>query len=142
MLQQILIVDDDVDVVRFLSRRLQLAGYAVLSAHDGITGEAAACAHSPDLILLDMRMPGRDGLATLTALRRTPETEAIPIVMLSGVGSDGDAALAAGADRVLLKPCGRDELLQTIAGLLNRSNPLNLKSQRFAQPAQPAGFPV
>lgn len=115
---RILIIDDDADVVRYLSRRLVLANYVVDSAGDGVIGEELARRTPPDVILLDMRMPRRDGLATLAALRRTPETSRIPVIMLSGVGTEENAALAAGANDVLLKPCRNQELMNSIRRLL------------------------
>ena len=142
MPHQILVIDDDVDVVRFLARRLQSSGYGVLLAHDGIAGEAAARKHRPDLILLDMRMPCRDGLATLAALRSTPETAAIPVVMLSGIGADGTSAIAAGANDVLLKPCGRNTLLETIQPLLGTCPTSTPERPRSPQPAGAAASQI
>jgi DNA-binding response OmpR family regulator len=112
--QTILIIDDDADVVRFLTRRLSLAGFEVLSAGDGILGEDVARRERPDLILLDMRMPRRDGLATLVALRGCSDLSLTPVVMLSGVGDEGNTALNKGASDVLLKPCRNEDLLRTI----------------------------
>jgi DNA-binding response OmpR family regulator len=121
MSNRILVIDDDVAIVRCLKLRLERAGFQATSATDAFEGERLARQNPPDLILLDMRMPQRDGLATLVALRQAPETRDVSVLMLSGAADDGCRARAAGADGLLLKPCPADELLLAIRKLLERT---------------------
>jgi len=112
----ILVVDDDRDVVVFLSRLLQRAGYTVVTA--GEPSEAVAQAHEekPDLILTDVTMPGGGGLSVLDRLTMSGTSAAIPIIVLTG-NDDAEVearALAAGAIRVLRKPCDNAVLLECI----------------------------
>jgi DNA-binding response OmpR family regulator len=81
--QLILIVDDDRQIVQALGIRLQLAGYEVLTAHDGVEGLAAAVEAHPDAILLDIRMPRMDGLTMLSRLRQHKEIGTVPTIVLS-----------------------------------------------------------
>jgi CheY-like chemotaxis protein len=121
MSKRILVIDDDVALARCLKLRLESSGYQTTTAADGYEGERLARQSPPDLVLLDMRMPQRDGLSTLAALRQAPETRHLPVVMLSGAADDGRRARDAGADDLLLKPCPADELLSVIRRLLART---------------------
>lgn len=82
---KILIVDDDPDAIEFVKAVLEEAGYEVAAAGDGEAGLAAARDGKPDLILLDVQMPGKDGFEVFTDVRQDPELRAIPVVMLTGV---------------------------------------------------------
>lgn len=114
MCARILVIDDDAALVRVLTYRLEAAGFQTESALDGFDGERQARSRPPDLVLLDRRMPGRDGLGTLAALRGAPETAHVPVILLSGAPGEGDEA----ADLVLSKPCPHTELLQAVHALL------------------------
>ena len=94
--------------------RLQAAGYHMLTAGDGEAGIAAAVANQPDVILLDVRLPRRDGLSALSELKRRSETKHIPVVMLSASVVDQQAALDAGARFFLRKPYRGDMLVQAV----------------------------
>jgi CheY-like chemotaxis protein len=111
-------------LVSCISRYLKAAHYTTSSAGDGDAGEQRARAEHPDLILLDMRMEGRSGLATLAALRNAPETRAIPVVMLSGSDEDFDTARRTGATGVLLKPFRQAELVGAIQRALSKAEPV------------------
>jgi two-component system OmpR family response regulator len=108
------VIDDDQALLRILTHRLQAGGFQTETALDGFEGERRARSRPPDLVLLDRRMPGRDGLATLAALRAAPETAQIPVILLSGAPGDGDEL----ADLVLCKPCPHTQLLQAVRSLL------------------------
>lgn len=110
----VLMVDDDQEIVRGASLRLRAAGYSLLTAHEADAGIAAAISNRPDLILLDVRLPRRDGLSVLSELKRRPETKSIPVVMLSASIVDQQAALDAGARFFLRKPYCGDTLVQAI----------------------------
>ncbi|MBI5764542.1 MAG: response regulator [Planctomycetes bacterium] len=102
----VLVVDDDHQIVEGLTIRLKAAGYDVLSANDGQPGIDAAIQNHPDAIVLDMRMPGMNGLAVLDELRARKETRDIPVVMLSANVADRAErqALDHGARYYLEKP--------------------------------------
>ncbi|MCU0232718.1 MAG: response regulator [Thermoanaerobaculales bacterium] len=82
--RKILVVDDEDDVRLFLTTVFEDAGAQVLTASDGDTAVAVAREHQPDLISLDLSMPGKDGVETFVELRRTPETEEIPVCVVTG----------------------------------------------------------
>jgi CheY-like chemotaxis protein len=110
----VLMVDDDREIVRGACLRLQAAGYRMLTAGDAESGIAAAITNHPDLILLDVRLPRRDGLSALSDLKRRPETKHIPVVMLSASVVDQQAALDAGARYFVRKPYCGDLLVQAV----------------------------
>ena len=116
----ILVVDDEPDLVHLVSFRLEREGYRVLSASDGKTGLTLALAHVPDLVILDVMMPGMNGHDVARALRADPATEAIPIVMLSAKGQAGEVAegLQSGARAYLVKPFVPQELAARVAEAL------------------------
>lgn len=118
--QRILIVDDDRHLAGMLSELLETEGYACSVAHNGAHGLRAAAEHLPDLIVLDVMMPGDDGITTLRALRQTMNT---PVIMLTAMGEDDDRVLGleAGADDYLAKPFVPRELLLRIAAILRRT---------------------
>lgn len=115
-----LLVCDDEDVLRSLIRAT-LAGYTVIEARDGEEALAHARELHPDLILLDMMMPGRSGLDVLAELRRDPKLARTPVVMLTARTqvADRDAAEAAGADRYLGKPFSPLQLIAVVEELLD-----------------------
>lgn len=84
-LKKILVVDDEPDLVNYLSTFLEDEGYEVFTAPDGRRALAAARAKSPDLITLDITMPGISGIEVLTTLRRDPELAHIPVIVITGV---------------------------------------------------------
>jgi two-component system response regulator CpxR len=121
---RILIADDDRALCALLAEYLRREGFAVDLAHDG---EAALArlrdpTLRPDLLILDVMMPGRDGLETLRALRAS---ERLPVLMLSARGEPLDrvTGLELGADDYLAKPCLPRELLARIRALLRRAEP-------------------
>ena len=84
---KILVVDDEPDVVSYLSTFLEDEGFAVVSAQDGPEGIDKARAERPDLITLDITMPGMSGIEVLTVLRRDPDLNPIPVIVITGVTS-------------------------------------------------------
>jgi CheY-like chemotaxis protein len=117
---RILICDDE-DVLRALVRAtLDDASYEIAEAEDGDQSIELARSLKPDVILLDMMMPGRSGLEVLELLRADPELVQTPVVMLTARAraSDRDAAVAAGADRYLAKPFSPLELISVVEELL------------------------
>ena len=116
----VLMVDDDREIVRGACLRLQAAGYCMLTAGDAEAGIAAATANHPDVILLDVRLPRRDGLSALSELKRRSETKHIPVVVLSASVVDQQAALDAGARFFLRKPYRGDLLVQAVRTALTK----------------------
>ena len=119
----ILIVDDEEDVVRPIAFRLSVQGYEVLLEPDGELGYETAVAEHPDLILLDIMMPGIDGFSLCEILKSRGDTNDIPIIMVTAKTTVGDVekAFAAKADDFVAKPFEWQELL----GKINRCLTLN-----------------
>jgi CheY-like chemotaxis protein len=116
---KILVVDDVPENVRLLEAVLVPRGYEVLTASDGDAALDLVEAKKPDLILLDVMMPGLDGYAVCTRLRANDETAMLPVVMVtSSVGQEKTRAIAAGADDFIPKPFNHDELLTRVRSLL------------------------
>jgi DNA-binding response OmpR family regulator len=114
--KKILIVDDDEHLVLGLAAKLKAAGYAVVSAMDGVAAVAVARQEAPDLILLDLGLPAGDGFLVLGRLRAMTEFVATPIIVLSARDPAGNEqrALQAGAVAFVQKPPENRELLSAI----------------------------
>lgn len=123
MTSRVLLADDDRAIRESVGRALELEGYGVALAADGAKALAAARSQPPDLIVLDVMMPGLDGLTVTRVLRS--EGDRTPILMLTARTwtSDRVAGLDAGADDYLTKPFELDELLARIRALLRRTRP-------------------
>ncbi len=118
----ILIIDDEVDVVKVLTNRLTKAGYDVASAKDGFEGLARAKEVLPDVILLDVMMPGLDGMEVKLKLNEDDRFPEIPVIFLTAKGelSDKVAGLQLGADDYVTKPFEFEELLARIESVIGR----------------------
>jgi len=124
---RVLVVDDDAAMRSLCSTSLQLAGLEVLEAEDGLRGLWRARADRPDLVVLDVRMPGLDGFELAAKLRRDERTRAIPLVFLTGesVPANRGRARALGVLAYLTKPFDPATLASLVAGALADSeNPL------------------
>lgn len=119
----VLVIDDDRDIARGLSVRLKAAGYRDLVARDGPPGlEQARSAH-PDAIVLDVRMPGMNGLDVLDHLKHDQRTARIPVIVYSSSLADEtrQRALRLGAENVFQKPCTPERLLSAVAAAVATS---------------------
>jgi len=118
----ILVVEDEADMARLLRHNLSERGYSVLLAANGERGLALAKSHLPDLILLDLGLPGLSGLNVLQELKENRATAALPVLIVSAHGSEDDIVLGLnlGADDYITKPFGMRELLARIAATLRR----------------------
>jgi DNA-binding response OmpR family regulator len=121
---RILSVEDDVDLQQVVTYALAKKGWDVVYAYDGNDGLAQARKFIPDLILLDMMLPGINGLEVIKALKADEATRAIPVVVMTAYPSDAQflksAVMAMGAVEYLAKPVHIDELVSTIERLLPR----------------------
>ncbi|HPC02145.1 MAG TPA: phosphate regulon transcriptional regulator PhoB [Syntrophales bacterium] len=119
---RILIVDDEKDLVDLLSYNLEKEGYAVLRAYDGEEALKILRSRKPDLILLDLMLPGIQGMEICKIVRKTPETAALPIIMLTARGEEVDriVGLEMGADDYVTKPFSVRELLARVRAVLRR----------------------
>jgi DNA-binding response OmpR family regulator len=125
MKPKILIVDDEVDFLRAIEGHLSAAGFDVICAENGLEGEMKAGRDLPQLVLLDLRIPGMDGLTLCDRLKHSPATSAIPVIMMTGLSSElgRSTALETGANDYLLKPFQFSELLCRINFLLGLQRP-------------------
>jgi len=123
-MQRILIVEEERDIADLIGFNLERHGYSILKAHDGITGTEMALRERPDLIVLDLMLPGRDGYGVFKELRRDTRTARIPVIMLTARAQTEDriAGLEAGADDYLTKPFSPKELLLRITAILKRTD--------------------
>lgn len=113
----ILVVEDNPANMKLAVFLLESAGHAVLSAVDAEAGLALARAERPDLILMDIQLPGIDGLEAIAVLKRDVATRAIPVIALTALAMKGDEERirAAGCDGYIAKPMRYREFLATVA---------------------------
>ncbi len=118
----ILVIDDEQDIRELLAYNLRREGYSVIEEGDGLTGLALAQNRLPALILLDIMLPGMDGLSVCRELRRSKATEHIPVIMLTARGDEVDRIVGfeLGADDYVVKPFNTRELMLRVRALLRR----------------------
>jgi two-component system phosphate regulon response regulator PhoB len=121
----LLLIDDERDLIELVRYNVEREGFDVIATHDGREGLEIARRHRPDLILLDVMMPGMDGLEVCRALRRDAATERTPVIMLTARASESDrvVGLELGADDYLTKPFSPRELVARVKAVLRRSQP-------------------
>lgn len=122
MKETILIVEDEKDIVKMLDYNLKKEGFKTLIAHDGEDALDAANTKLPDLVLLDLMLPGLDGLEVCKTLKAERKTASIPIIMLTAKSQESDkiVGLELGADDYVTKPFSPRELLARIKAVLRR----------------------
>jgi DNA-binding response OmpR family regulator len=118
----VLVADDDEDILELITFRLERSGYTVVQAHDGEEAWNLAQARPPDLAVLDVMMPKLDGFELTRRLRAKPETERVPIILLTARAQDADVqqGFEAGADDYLRKPFSPQELRARVQAILGR----------------------
>lgn len=121
---KILVVEDHPANMKLAVLLLQKAGYNVLCATDAETGLALAQTEQPDLILMDIQLPGMDGLIATTLLKQNPATRTIPVIALTALAMKGDdeRCHSAGCDGYIAKPLRYQELLAEIEAQLIKRN--------------------
>ena len=122
-MSRILVIEDELDIADLIALHLQRDGFTPILAHDGITGLALAKKESPALVLLDLMLPGMDGVRVFKELRRDPRTLDTPVIMLTARAQTEDrvAGLELGADDYITKPFSPKELLLRIKSVLKRT---------------------
>jgi DNA-binding response OmpR family regulator len=128
---RVLVIDDDADIRALVSELLRRAGLAVEEAPDGRAGIRAFHQSAPDLVILDVSMPGLDGWETLERIRDLSDA---PVIMLTARGSELERVrgLQAGADDYVVKPFGRQELVARVHALLRRSSGRDEHQETYA----------
>lgn len=123
MKEKILIVDDEKDIVKMLAYNLQKEGYRTVAAYDGDEAVYLAGREHPDLIILDLMLPGMDGLEACKALKKDQKLSAVPIIMLTAKTQEADkvVGLELGADDYVSKPFSVRELTARLKAVLRRT---------------------
>jgi len=114
MKRKILVVDDELDVAKALKIRLKASGYNVVLAGDSVQGYMMANKEKPDLIILDIMIPGGGGFVVAERLKQSAATHDIPIIFLTGISGGEGRAYKIGASGYLMKPYQPEKLLETI----------------------------
>ena len=119
----ILIADDDADIRDLVAFKLEQAGFDVTAVDNGLSALAAAAAEPPDLVVLDVMMPGMSGIDVCRALRADPLTNGLPIILLTARAQEGDVEVGfgAGADDYVVKPFSPRELVSRVEAVLGRT---------------------
>ena len=127
MERKILVVDDEPDVRNLAKMILERVGYQVIMASNGAEGEEMAESEKPDLIILDVVMPGKNGFEVCQTLKGKSSTSQIPVIIFSASGSRGnrDAAFEAGASDFLQKPFTIMSLTEIVSKYLSGNKTLN-----------------
>ena len=131
--QRVLLVDDEENIRMLVRFNLEKAGYEVIEAGDGKQALALARNETPDIAILDLMLPGIDGLEVCRLLKQSPETAALPIIMLTAKGDEIDRVigLELGADDYMAKPFSQRELAARIKAVLRRPALLSEKSDEI-----------
>lgn len=119
----VLIIDDEEDLIELVQYNLSKEGFEVIGAGDGESGISLALRKKPDVVIIDLMLPGIDGLEVCRSLRSRPETAQIPVIMLTAKASESDrvVGLEIGADDYVTKPFSPRELAARIKALLRRT---------------------
>jgi two-component system cell cycle response regulator DivK len=120
----VLIVEDQIEMRAIAAAYLESRGYRVLATDNGADAVRQARAEQPDLIFMDISVPGMDGIRATAEIKRDPATRAIPVVILTAhpYGSVGKRAMDAGCDGWLNKPCDPRRLLQEVQRRVGAAN--------------------
>jgi len=153
----VLVVDDERDITALVAYHLAKAGYRVTTAGTGVAALEAVAAEPPDLIVLDLMLPGRSGYDVLTEVRRRDETREIGVIVLTARRDEADRikGLAGGADDYLTKPFSPEELVLRVGAVLRRlrapaaatgpvirAGPITIDRAAHAVTANGAGVPL
>ncbi len=126
MSRRVLVVDDDPRLLHIVAMYLGIEGYDVVSSPDGAAALAEIAKQRPDLIILDIMMPGLDGIETCKSIRADPATAEVPVLMFSALSGDADVERArlAGANHLITKPFNLVGLGSVVKSFLAPDNPV------------------
>jgi two-component system phosphate regulon response regulator PhoB len=124
-MKTVLVIEDERDLVELISFNLEKEGYRVMTALDGTMGLETARSHAPDLIILDLMLPGLTGIEICKILKKNEKTARIPVIMLTAKGEEIDRVVGfeVGADDYMVKPFSNRELMLRIKAVLRRAEP-------------------
>lgn len=133
MSNKILIIDDEENIVELIRYNLEASGYSTLEAYNGLDGLKLAKEEAPDLVLLDLMLPGMDGLEVCKRLRSDDKLKNIPLIMLTAKSEEIDKILGLelGADDYITKPFSVRELTTRVKTLLRRINSMTEESEIY-----------
>jgi two-component system alkaline phosphatase synthesis response regulator PhoP len=125
MATQILLVDDEQDILDLLKYNLEAEGYRTMTATNGLQALELAQQNLPDLIILDVMLPGKDGWEVMRQLRQTPDTQHIPVIFLTAKGGEIDevVGLELGAEDYIIKPISIRKLIARVKTALRKTAP-------------------
>lgn len=118
--KKILIVDDEPDFVSMVKMRLEANNYDVVEASDGMEGLSKAVEERPDVILLDIMMPGKDGYTMLRELKLKEEVKGTPVIVITAKPGMGDLFRVEGVEDYIVKPFETEDLLSRIEDVLKK----------------------
>lgn len=120
--KKIVIIEDEPDILEVLSYNLKREGYEVLTASDGTKGLALIRKEAPDMVLLDLMLPGMDGVEICSTIKKDPENQHTLIIMVTAKGEESDIVLGlgVGADDYITKPFSPKELIARVKAVLRR----------------------
>ncbi len=120
--RKIIIIEDEPDILEVLSYNLRREGFEILACTDGSQGLAMVKREKPDLVLLDLMLPGMDGVEICTAIKKNPDTHNTLIIMVTAKGEESDIVLGlgVGADDYISKPFSPKELVARVKAVLRR----------------------
>ncbi len=126
VVKTVLVIEDEKDLADLVAFNLEKAGYRPLLAADGAEGLDMARTHTPDLVLLDLMLPGMPGTEVCKALKGSEKTARIPVIMLTARGEEIDRVVGfeVGADDYVVKPFSTRELLLRVQAILRRAEPV------------------
>ena len=119
----ILVIDDEKDLIELVRYNLEKEGFDVIAATDGQSGLEVVKKHRPDLVVLDLMMPGLDGLQVCQQLRSDPRSGRVPVIMLTAKATEADrvVGLEMGADDYIVKPFSPREVVARVKAVLRRT---------------------
>ncbi len=120
--KKLVIIEDEPDILEVLSYNLKREGYEVFTASDGLRGVALVKRETPDLVLLDLMLPGMDGVEICGTIKKDPQTQSTLIIMVTAKGEESDIVLGlgVGADDYITKPFSPKELIARVKAVLRR----------------------
>ena len=130
--RKIVIIEDEPDILEVLSYNLRREGFEILTSADGIQGLALAKREHPDLVLLDLMLPGIDGIEICTSIKKNPDTQHTLLIMVTAKGEESDIVLGlgVGADDYISKPFSPKELVARVKAVMRRGVLLETQQPR------------